>query len=155
MGSQFFDYGTDADDAAPIPLFLTDATVEDWALVVDHCERRRFRAGEIVVRFGDVGRSLMIVVEGNLEAVAVRRGRRHTLSPAPSGSVVGELGFLDGRSRSATVVASTDGELLRMSISSFETLAALNPRLGRMVLFDLARILAARLRALTEVVMSR
>ena len=96
MGSQFFDYGTDVDDAAPIPLFLTDATVEDWALVVDHCERRRFRAGEIVVRFGDVDRSLMIVMEGNLEAVAERRGRRHTLSPAPSGSVVGELGFLDG-----------------------------------------------------------
>ena len=65
MGSQFFDYGVDAEDATPIPLFLTDATVEDWALVVDHCERRRFRAGEVVVHLGDVDRSLMIVVEGN------------------------------------------------------------------------------------------
>lgn len=155
MGSRFFDYGTDSDESAPVPLFLTDASVEDWALVVGHCERRRFRAGEVVVRFGDVDRSLLIVVEGNLEAVAERRGRRRMLSPAPAGSVVGELGFLDGRPRSATVVATTDGELLRMSMTSFETLAAANPRLGRMVLFDLSRILAGRLRALTEAVMSR
>ena len=155
MGSRFFDYGTDPEEAAPAPLFLTDASVEDWTVVVGHCERRRFRAGAVVVRVGEVDRSLLIVMEGNLEAVAERRGRRRLLSPAPAGSVVGELGFLDGRPRSATVVASTDGELLRMSMTSFETMSAANPRLGRMVLFDLSCILAGRLRALTDAVMSR
>lgn len=150
----FFDYGTETAAAAP-PVFLADASVEDWACVIEHCERRRFRRGEVVIRFGDVDRSLLIVVEGDLETVAERRGRTRRLSPAPAGSVVGELGFLDGKPRSASVIAVTDGELLRMSVASFESLAAVNPRLGRMMLFDLARILATRLRALTEAVMER
>ena len=154
-GSHFFDYGTDSDEPVVVPRFLADASVDDWAVVVEHCERRAFRAGEAVVRFGEIDRSLLVVLEGDLETVAERRGRRRMLSPAPAGSIVGELGFLDGRPRSATVIASTDGELLRMSISSFETLAAANPRLGRMILFDLALILANRLRVLTETVMSR
>jgi len=153
-GNGFFDYGTEADGAPP-PTFLADASIEDWAAVIDHCERRRFHRGEVVIRFGDVDPSLLIVLDGDLETVAERRGRQRRLSPAPAGSVVGELGFLDGKPRSASVIAVTDGELLRMSASAFDSLAAVNPRLGRMMLFDLARILAGRLRALTEVVMAR
>ncbi|MCU1389274.1 MAG: hypothetical protein JWL72_2612 [Ilumatobacteraceae bacterium] len=154
-GAGFFDYGTDDAPEVRAPSFLGDATVEDWAVLVSHCERRRFHQGEVVVRFGDVDRSLLIVLEGELETVAERRGRTRRLSPAPAGSVVGELGFLDGRPRSASVIAASDGELLRLSVASFETLAAMNPRLGRSMLFDLGKILAGRLRALTEIVMSR
>ena len=153
-GKGFFDYGTETGSAPP-PTFLADATVDDWAAVIDHCERRRFHRGDVVIQFGDVECSLLIVLEGDLETVAERRGRKRRLSPAPAGSVVGELGFLDGQPRSASVIAVTDGELLRMSVSSFESLAAVNPRVGRMMLFDLGRILACRLRALTEMVMAR
>ena len=154
-GTGFFDYGTDPVGAPATLTFLAEASVEDWAVVIDHCERRRFHRGDFVIRSGDVDRSLLIVIEGDLETVAERRGRTRRLSPAPAGSVVGEVGFLDGQARSASVIAITDGELLRMSVVSFESLAAVNPRLGRMMLFDLARILAGRLRALTEVVMAR
>ena len=156
-GSGFFDYGSGVGDRIDTvaPVFLGEASVEDWAVIVAHCERRRFRSGDVVVTAGDVDRSLLIVVEGELETVAERRGRSRRLSPAPAGSVVGELGFLDGQPRSASVIATTDGELLRMSAASFESLAAVNPRLGRMMLWDLGRILAIRLRALTDVVMTR
>ena len=156
-GPGFFDYGTEADGqgAAPAITFLGDATVDDWSVVISHCERRRFRSGDVVVQLGDIDRSLLIVVEGDLESVAERKGRTRRLSPAPAGSVVGELGFLDGRPRSASVIAVTDGEILRMSATSFESLAAVHPRIGRMILSDLGRILATRLRALTDVVMSR
>jgi CRP/FNR family transcriptional regulator, cyclic AMP receptor protein len=154
-GSDFFDYGSEQGASAPKVTFLADATVDDWAMVVEHCERRRFHRGDVVVRVGDVDRSLLIVVDGDLETVAERRGKQRRLSPAPAGSVVGELGFLDGQPRSATVIAVTDGELLRMSAASFESLAAANPRLGRMILADLGRILASRLRALTVMVMTR
>ncbi len=153
--SRFFDYGTDPETTVKVPLFLDDASVDDWAVVVSHCERRRFHVGDVLVRFGEVDRSLLIVLDGDLETVAQPVARQRRLSPAPAGTVVGELSFFDGRPRSANVIATTDGELLRMSVASFETLAAENPRLGRMMLFDLGRILATRLRALTEVVMAR
>jgi CRP/FNR family transcriptional regulator, cyclic AMP receptor protein len=104
----------------------------------------RFRAGEDVVRAGDVDRALYVVLRGRLEAVL----------PAPNaideGSVFGELAFLDGLPRSATVRALEDGEALRLSFDAFETLAARHPELGRAILLDLGRIAALRLRRLTE-----
>jgi len=150
--SRFFDYGTDTTPAPEVPKFLDQASTDDWALVGAHSERRRFRTGEVIVKAGDLDRSLMIVLDGELETSIEKKGRQHRLSPAPAGTVVGELGFLDGRPRSANVIATMDGELLRMSVTAFDSLAAANPRLGRMILFDLGCVLAHRLRALTDVV---
>lgn len=155
MANKFFDYGTDDASSVPVPRFLDGAQPDDWAIVGAHCERRRFRAGDVILRTGELDRSLLIVLDGRLDTVVERRGRSRTLSSAPPGTVVGELGFLDGRPRSATVTAATDGELLRMSIGSFETLSATHPRLGRMMLFDLGCVLAHRLRTLTDVVVAR
>jgi CRP/FNR family transcriptional regulator, cyclic AMP receptor protein len=53
--------------------------------------------------------------------------------------VLGEVAFLDGGPRSATLFAITDGELLRLRLESFEVLSARDPELGRAILFDLAR----------------
>jgi CRP-like cAMP-binding protein len=64
--------------------------------------------------------------------------------------VVGEVAFLDGAPRSAELVAETEGELRRLSLESFESLAARHPELGRAILFDLGRITATRLRWLTD-----
>ncbi len=41
----------------------------------------------------------------------------------------------------------SEGEMLRLSFDGFEALAARDPALGRDILLDLGRILAARLRA--------
>jgi len=150
-GAGFFAYGSEAQPIENRPVFLRDASVEDWGLVASHCERRRFRAGEVVLSAGDSDRSLLIVIEGSLEAVVEHRGRRRRLSFEPAGSVVGEIGFLDGEPRSASVVAIEDGELLRLSMSAFETIASAYPRLGRTILLDLGRILARRLRVATDV----
>lgn len=155
MATKFFDYGTDDLPASTTPRFLGSAHPDDWAIVGAHCERRRFRAGEVIVRTGEVDRSLLVLLDGRLETVVERRGRARTLSTSPAGSVVGELGFLDGRPRSATVIAATDGELLRMSFAAFETLSATHPRLGRTILLDLGSALAHRVRTLTDVVTAR
>ena len=67
-------------------------------------------------------------------------------------SVTGEMAFLDGRPRAATIRALTDGDLLRLSFEAFEALSARHPELGRAILLDLGRILAARLRQANEVI---
>ena len=71
---------------------------------------------------------------------------------APSGVVhpittLGEGAFLDGAPRAVSVEAMSDGEMLRLSYEGFEALAARDPALGRDILLDVGRILAARLRA--------
>jgi CRP/FNR family cyclic AMP-dependent transcriptional regulator len=143
-----FDYGTgEASETEPDTYFMQQATDGDWGALNQYTHSRRVRAGETVMSPGEVDRALYIVTEGTLEAVVpARRGSFRQLSTFGPGSIIGELSFFDGRPRSATVRALTDAELARLSIEAFDSLAASRPALARMILFDLGRILAARLR---------
>ena len=50
------------------------------------------------------------------------------------------------------VILEGIGELLRLRMESYETLAARDPELGRAIVFDLARIVTARLRRASDVI---
>ena len=153
MHVSFFDYPQgehEAEATGDQQYFLGQASDDDWAAVLQHTQRRRVRAGETAIEPGAVDRAIYIVTSGTLEAIVTegRRARPRRVSTFETGTVVGELSFLDGRPRSALVRAVTDAELARLSLESFERLAASRPVLGRAILFDLGRILAGRLRAL-------
>jgi CRP-like cAMP-binding protein len=125
---------------------LPQGSDSDWAILTKFTNNRRFRAGETVIAQGDTDRSLYIVTEGELEAVLPQRKGYRQLALFETGSVIGELSFFDGAPRSALVRAVTDAELAMLSPASFDTLAAAHPALARVILFDLGRILAGRLR---------
>lgn len=142
--SSFFDYPTEARPPSQLT-FLPGRPVEDFRRIGRHADRIRFAAGETVLRLGDRDRALYIVLSGELEALV------DPPSPIEAGTVFGEVAFLDGSPRSASVRAVTDGEALRLSFEEFEMLAARHSELGRAILLDLGRIVAARLRRATEV----
>lgn len=130
---------------------MPERSPAQWDRLLAFVERKVFRAGEDVIKRGEVDRALYIVVDGNLEArITEGAARKGAAVPVPAGSVIGEIGFFDGRARSATVTAVTDGELLRLSFESFQTLAAREPDLAQAMLLDLGRILAIRLRQTDE-----
>ena len=136
----------DRSPAAPAEApFLADSHAEDWERIERHAARRRFTAGEEIVREGEVDRSLIVVLSGELEFVS--HGRVLGVVEAPS--LVGEVGFFDPGPRSGTLRARTDGELLRLGFEQFQSLAAASPSLARMILLDAGRVVAARLRRAT------
>ncbi|MBT5917632.1 MAG: cyclic nucleotide-binding domain-containing protein, partial [Alphaproteobacteria bacterium] len=69
----------------------------------------------------------------------------------PKGSVFGEIAFFDGQPRSATILSRVQGSALKISRQSFETLVESHPKVANMILFDLSRILALRLRWTTVI----
>ncbi|MBI5936223.1 MAG: cyclic nucleotide-binding domain-containing protein [Betaproteobacteria bacterium] len=133
--------------------FLAKADEADWLRLFEHCVSIPFRAGDEIIRQGDGGQSLFIVAEGELESIILNEDEPHTVQLAlmPAQSVFGEQAFFDGQPRSATIRARTDGQLLELTMERFEKLGVLHPRLARMVLFDLGRIISLRLRATTKV----
>lgn len=147
--SSFFDYsGVAAPEEADGLVFLPDLSDADWAKLLAHTEMYRFVPGDTVIRAGETERALYIVADGTLELLipqAGGRGLRRLATIAP-GAVIGEMTFFDGRPRSATIRAVTECEMFRLSFEEFEVLAARAPALARTILFDLGRILAARLR---------
>jgi len=132
----FFRYPGTTGLAEASPGLLEDRGDEDWSLLLDHTETQLHRAGRQVLTAGEVDRALYLLVDGRLEAPS---------GPVLPTSTFGEAGFLDGRPRAVTVTAATDAEVLRLSHEAFLSLSARRPELGRALLEDLGRILAARL----------
>lgn len=149
--SSFFRYDQEHPPADEI-VFLDGATEVDWQRLAGAGSRQRFRAGDVVVAQGDDDRSLMIVLDGRLQTVIGSGRKQRRLSTIGAGSVLGELGFLDGAPRSASVVAETDVEVLRLEFEDFLVLSRAHTDLTFRVLLDLSRILAMRMRRLTDVV---
>lgn len=132
---------------------MPDRSKEDWERLLAHSEILRFSPGDLVISAGEEDRALYIVVAGTLEIVLYDdRGEEHRFGTIGPRSVTGEMAFLDGRPRAATIRALTDADLMRVSFESYEALAARHPELGRAILLDLGRILAARLRRANEVI---
>jgi len=148
--SSFFSYPTLAGDAAHELVFLRDRSEDDWERLLAHTEAVRFAAGDVLIRAGDRERSLYVLASGRLELLLPGESGEIRIGTIEPRTVVGEMSFLDGRPRSATLHALTDGELYELRFDAFETLAARYPELGRAILLDLGRILAGRLRLANE-----
>lgn len=116
------------------------------ALLDRYTGTRRFEAGERILLEGERDRALYLLRTGTLEVD--QRGLDPVVVEAPG--VIGEMAFLDGSPRSATVVARTEGELLRLSWESFEQIQAEDPRLAVGLALDVGRALAARLRVAND-----
>jgi CRP-like cAMP-binding protein len=128
-------------------VFLGDALEEDWGRLFEHTELLRLAPGEVLVRAGEIDRTMYVLRSGRLAVTLAATGT--TIGVIEAGSVAGEVGFLDGGPRTATLEAVGAVEVFVLGFESFETLAARYPVLGRRILLDLARILAARLRDAT------
>ena len=97
---------------------LWHAQVDDDALAATTL--LRVRAGRRVVRGGDIGREVFILVSGT--ASVHDAGDGSYLGTLRPGEVFGELSVLSGRPRRADVVANTDVEVLVMTPAEFSVL---------------------------------
>jgi CRP-like cAMP-binding protein len=150
----FFDYPGSDGQSSTNPntgIFLPDASEEELGILLRHCRRRRFSAGEALMSPGGTDRSLYLIVDGTAEVLAPMRGRRsgrsEHVATVEAGSILGEMSFFDHAGHSALVRATTSVEVLELDPAGFESLADESPALSRQILFDLGRILAERLRA--------
>jgi diguanylate cyclase (GGDEF)-like protein len=128
-----------------LPL-LQNLSREHLAALAADSQIARFAAGEAVVRQGEPGDSLYLVVEGRVEVLArVERDGLATESAVASlfeGDAVGELSVLDGLPRSATCVAAVPTVCVRLSRDSLRSAMRRNWELGETLL----AVLAQRLR---------
>jgi len=108
---------------------------EDVALVASRLSVRRLEAHETVVRQGEAGESLFVVVEGLLDVLVARESRVDALQVgqmAP-GSCFGEISLLTGEVRSATVVAATDAVVCEITKEHLSALLDARPEVAKML----------------------
>jgi CRP-like cAMP-binding protein len=87
------------------------------------CAWRRYRPGERVFERGSAGREVFFVIHGALSVVSISPlGREITFAAAQSGGMVGEMAAIDGRPRSASVVAVEESLVAVLPSESFVAL---------------------------------
>lgn len=88
--------------------------------LVSLVSERRIRRDEAVIRRGETGGSLMVLVQGRLRAGSISAdGREVVMSLFEPGQVFGEVALLDGKPRSLDVTAVVDSTVLVLERRDF------------------------------------
>jgi CRP/FNR family cyclic AMP-dependent transcriptional regulator len=104
---------------------------------------RQTRAGECIIKQGTKSDSMFIILDSPAE-IHVNGNHIVTLTGQ---SLVGEIEFLDTLPASADVIVTQDTELIEMNHAALTNLMDKQPRMGYILMRELARISAQRLRA--------
>ena len=121
-----------------IPLFsqCSRSELEAVATVADELH---LPAGRVLIRQGDVGRELFVLVDGKVEVE--QDGKK--LGTKSSGDFLGEIAVVTRRPRTATVTTVTDVRVLVLTDLNFKRLLADVPSISVKVLKALGDRLAA------------
>ncbi len=133
-----------------VPLFgeLSAGEIEQ---IARRCSSLHARRGTMIVAEAEEGSTLFIIVRGQVKVSHIASdGREVILAILREGDFFGELALLDGKARSASVIALEDTDLLTLRRSDF--LALLNDRPN--IAISLLRELAARIRACDQQISS-
>lgn len=111
-------------------MFFSDLSDDELSAVSKIVKRKDFKLGETVFKDSEDGNSLYLIKRGEVKACKTAPdGELFTLTLMKDGDIFGEMSFLDGRPRSATIVAISDLETYVLEKNDFDTLVESNPRM--------------------------
>ena len=126
---------------------LADLNDAQLSHLSDFMELQRVSQWTTVVRQGDPGDAMYLILEGELRARVMVGELETILATFGPGDFFGDIALFDHGPRSADVLANVDSSLLRISSVSFERLAKEAPALATPFLQATSRTLASRIRA--------
>jgi serine/threonine protein phosphatase PrpC len=98
--------------------------------------------GQRIVKQGEIGDTLYVVVQGEVSVVADGQ----ELTTLSEGEHFGDLSLVDRQPRSADIVAKGFGHLLCIERETFREFCVMEPTLGNLLLWKLVATLSQRLR---------
>jgi CRP/FNR family transcriptional regulator, cyclic AMP receptor protein len=133
-----------------IPLF-NHLKANQLKEIASRCRNVQYKKGAVIFHKTDLSTDLYIVHLGKLKAVLTDDdGDEMVIAHFEKGAFFGELSLLDGKGRSATIVADTDSELAVLKQDMFLDLLYGNPRIA----VELMTTLVDRLRKADEMIES-
>ena len=114
-------------------------------------KQEAYPAGEVILREGRQIQILWVVLKGECEVIKDLDGpREQCLATLEKGAVFGEMSFYDPAPHSASIRATTDVEVMRLSRENYETMLEKCPSAAYKIAAAMVQVLADRLRRLDE-----
>ena len=130
--------------------FSEGLTEEELKVISPICHEFQFKEGEEIFSEASKGSELYIICKGRIGIeVALLNGvgrRSERLELATSGMIVGELALVDGSPRSARAFSYEDTTVLEIKSDDIRKIMEEYPRIGYIVMRNLAVVLTRRLR---------
>lgn len=134
---------------------------EEIEKILSLCKEVRFNKNEIIMKEGEVGDEIYIVIEGTVEVAKNLildetagdenlTNKVFTKLRAEDHPVFGEIALLEESERTATIKAMTDCVFYKIKKDNFLKLADADHELGYKILLNMARIVSSRLRKSNE-----
>jgi hypothetical protein len=147
---------TDAGEAVPGELrpgvlrrvkIFADLGDDQLLRFIRFMEVQQIRQFSEIVKQGNHGDAMFLVLEGELRVRLMIQGKETVLVTLAPGEFFGEISLFDSGPRSADVVANKDSVLLKISADAFGKLLTEAPDLAAPFLFGICKTLTSRIRA--------
>jgi CRP-like cAMP-binding protein len=107
---------------------------------------KTYHPGDIIFNEGEIGRAIFIIKKGEVELS--KQGK--PLAVIKDGDFFGEMALLEEIPRTAAAKSLAESEIGFIYKVRFDSLVGDDPRLGLMVIQNLARMLSHRLRRMSD-----
>lgn len=129
------------------PAFLSRLCDADIAALAERWTERSYRHNELIIAHGDTGRDVFFQLEGRARVTLFSEdGREIAYRDIEPGEIFGELAGIDGKARSASVVALGASRVARLPGAAFRDIVSKHPSFAWMLLEHLS----VQLRRMTE-----
>jgi CRP-like cAMP-binding protein len=130
-------------------VLFKDLSMRDLAMVDSLMHERRYLAEEVIFDENEEGQGLFVVLSGRVK-IAYPNSANAILIELGPGAFFGEVAILDHDVRTAQARAIEDTQILALFRADFYNLLETHSSIASRISFQLARVLAARLRQATE-----
>ncbi|MBX2796656.1 MAG: cyclic nucleotide-binding domain-containing protein [Myxococcales bacterium] len=131
-------------------VFLDAFDPADRATFEGAATRRALQPGAYLIRRGQPGGDVYLLLEGSLDVLDDRQHPEVLLNTLGPGAILGEVAFVDGAPRSADVRARSSCTVLHWPRGELRDLLACHPALSARFFEGVARLTVARVRGLTD-----
>jgi len=135
----------------PKAALLENFTPQEVQLLSHFMDVYRAPEGAEIIREGDGGDFMMMLIEGRVEVR--KRDRFNTpqlIAVVEPGRTLGEMSMIDGEARFATCVAAQAALVAVLDRESLARIIVEQPMLGAKILMELVLMLSQRLRATSD-----
>jgi CRP/FNR family cyclic AMP-dependent transcriptional regulator len=126
-------------------VLFKDLSWHDLGVIDNMLHQRHYLAGEVIFDEGEEGQGLFIVLSGRVKTTRQGTTRGVLLEFGP-GSFFGEVALLDQSVRTAQARAVEDTSIVTLFRAEFYSLLQTHSAIASRISFQLARMLATRLR---------
>jgi len=120
-------------------------------VLMERMQRESFSMGEHVFKQGDTGDKLYVVERGTVCLIkSIGNELNKTVLVAFEGTIFGEFGFIDGRTRTASALVTADAFLRSLDRKDFDALNKEFPAIGTKLYNNLLVTVTERIRQTSE-----